>query len=78
MRTIFLVFFIAFFSFSCGTDSTSATSSSATSCQTGEANKHQGCCSSHGGASTCEGGFIYNGSGALMCTDGTASPSCVR
>ncbi|WP_144313859.1 hypothetical protein [Bdellovibrio bacteriovorus] len=59
----------------CAKESDSASSS----CKT-QKKSHQGCCSSHGGfGNQCLAGeALYTGSGALICNDGSESPSCTR
>ena len=59
----------------CAKESDSASSS----CQT-QKKSHQGCCSSHGGfGNQCaDGEALYTGSGALVCNDGSESPTCTR
>ncbi|WP_142696431.1 hypothetical protein [Bdellovibrio sp. NC01] len=62
---------------SCGGSGGSSSGSETISCKT-QRSAHTGCCSSHGGfGSGCQSGEArYTSGGALVCNDGSISPSC--
>lgn len=62
---------------SCAGSGGSDSGSETISCKT-QRSSHTGCCSSHGGfGSGCQSGEArYTSGGALVCNDGSISPSC--